>query len=63
MSMTIFEIADATTRIDTVSQWGLIFSEVAVKKTIQYTPSISRDVYSTHGWTICLCLGVPSMVA
>ena len=32
MSMTIFEIADATARIDTVSQWGLIFSEVAVKK-------------------------------
>ena len=32
MSMTIFEIADATARIDTVSQWGLISSEVAVKK-------------------------------
>ena len=32
MSMTIFEITDATARIDTVSQWGLILSEVAVKK-------------------------------
>ena len=37
MSMTIFEIADATARIDTISQWGLIFSEVAVKKLFNFT--------------------------
>ena len=62
MSMTIFEIADATARIDTVSQWGLIFSEVAVKKLFSlHLQSHEMFTQLMPGLSVYLCLGVPSL--